>query len=404
MMTFAAAGFAQDPCADIDAKNALYKQFTDLYPKTALADRQSAVSVAKSYVEKYGKCTDDDTKGQITYLTTQYLPPVEKGIADEIEAARKAKLYKRFNEAGKAKNWDEVYASGKEVLAEEKDPKTRLDVTILLGSIGFDEAGKNNDKYNADTVKYAQEAIKLIEGGATSPNYGTVIVYKSDKFPDTKSNALGWLNYTIAFIKNTRDKDPKGALPFYYKTTQYTSAPKNYADVYYNIGSPYEKELTRLEEDRQAKILAAGKKDTDETKAIFALQKGYADRVIDAYSRVYNILSVSKEPKDKTAKDSIYTTLKAIYAFRYQGKQNALDALIASAKTKPIVDPSTAVTPVIEVEAVPAVTTGTGVTAPANPAVPVVTKPAATVKPATKPVAATKPATKPATKKTNPKR
>ena len=397
--TFAAAGYAQaapDACADITAQQALYKQFTDLYPKTSIEDRKAAVGVAKQYIEKYGSCPD--AKPQIDYFNG-YIPPVEKGIADDIEKARKAKLYSRFNDAVKAKNWDEVYAAGKDVLAEEKDPKIALDVTILLGSIGLDEAAKGNDKYNDDTIKYAQQAIKLIEGGAKSDNFGTGITYKNS------TNALAWLNYTIAYIKNDRQKDTKGAVAYYYKVTQYEASPKKNPAVYYNLGKNYYAQLDAIETDRQAKVVAAGKKDTDETKALFAQARGYADRVLDAYSRAYNLAGT--DPKTKAAKDSLYTELKNVYAFRYQNKENALDALIASTKTKPMPDPSTPITPVIEVEPTPAATTGTTTTPVATPAT--TTKPAATTKPATptKPAATTtKPATptKPVAKKTTPKR
>lgn len=360
--TFSIVAFAQDPCADTETINAAYNKFrTELYPKTALADRKSTVAFAKDFVEKYGKCTEDATKSYVTYFSTSYIPPTEEGIRKEESANEIAARRTRFNNAVKAANWDEVYASGKDLIANDPDAKVKLDVTIFLGSIGFDESVKGNDKYNDDTVKYAQDAIKSIESGATSTNYGYGrYSYKTDKYPDGKSNALGWLNYNIAYIKNDRQKDTKGALPYYYKVTQYTTAsPSKNPVIFYNVAVNYDKALTDNETDRQNKIKAAGNKDTDETKTLFAMSKGYADRVLDAYARAYNL---STDPKDKAGRDAIYDHMKEIYAFRYQkGSVNpyaSLDALILGVKTKPFIDPTTPITPVVEAAPDPATTTG----------------------------------------------
>jgi len=403
--TFTAAGagdaFAQTACDDADAKQAIYKRFTDNFDK-AVAQRKLAVEAAKEYIEKYGSCADD--KAQVDYLKG-YIPPTEKLIVDTLAKAEMDALYNRFNTSLGAKNWDEVYASGKEVLAKEKDPKIQLDVAILLGSLGLDEAIKNNDKYNADTVKYALEAIQKIESGATSDKYGAAykgvgVEYKNAKFSDGKSNALGWLNYTIGYIKFVREKNRKDALPFLYKATQVTSAPKGFPFVYEAIGLYYLDEVLRLENERNAK-LGNPKTETDETKALYALQKGYADRAIDALGRAYKLVT---DPKEKVYKDSLYAKLKTTYEFRNNGKADGVDAYIAQLTAKPMPNPTTDVTPVVE--AAPATTTSSANTssmnAPAATVIPVsnttTAKPAATSKDtAVKTTAA--PAKKPAPKK-----
>ncbi|HEY0659413.1 MAG TPA: hypothetical protein VGD05_13100 [Pyrinomonadaceae bacterium] len=365
-VTFTAAAAnninAQNVCDEVEAKQATYKKFTDNFDK-AIPQRKIAVEAAKEYIEKYGACKDDEA--QVTYLKG-YIPPTEEVIRKfETEQAMNA-LYTRFNNSLGAGNWDEVYTNGKEVLAKEKDPETLLNVTILLGSIGLDESIKNNDKYNADTVRYAQEAIQKIESGATSKEYGAAFkdkgyVYKTPKFPDTKSNALGWLNYTIGYIKYFRDKNKKDALPYLYKATQYNSATKGFSDPYAAIGQYYLDEIVRLDAERKEK--AVDNKETDETKAIYALQKGYADRGIDALARAYKL--IGNTPAEKAYKDSIYAKLKGTYEFRNNGKTDGMDAAIASITAKPMPNPTTEVTPVVEV--VPAITTSSSTSSMSAP-------------------------------------
>lgn len=428
-VTFASVGatnsFAQDACADIEAQQAKYAEFTKNYAGKTSAERKIALNAAKDYVEKYGACAD--AKQQIDYFKG-YIPDAEKALAElvKFEEAdfynkKMAPLYERFNNALKAKNWDEVYAGGKAVLAEEKDPTIGLDIAIVLGQIGFDEmTEKKNNKYNADTVLYAQQAIQKIEGGTPSKNYGVAVpgsnyTFADKKYTDTKANALGWLNYIIGYIKFNGDKNEKDALPYLYKATTYNSGARDLPTSYQGIGSYFFKELAKLEEKRVALLKTNNNVDNDETKAIYALQKGYAERAFDAYSKAYNF--VPADPKSKPYKDSLYEQLKNIYLFRYNGKQEGLDTAIASGKAKQLVNPSTEVTPIVETPATEsaAPTTDTSsVTKPAATATPAKTattpaanakptsttaKPAATEVKATSTAAAKTPAKKPAPKK-----
>lgn len=408
-LAFAGAAFAQDPCADIEGNQAKYAEFMKVYQKTDVEGRKTALGIAKEYVEKWGKCAD--FKQQVDYFSG-YIPKAEKDLNDLIAFEEAQKRYARFNNAAKAKNWDEVYASGKEVLANEKDPKTKLDVTIFLGSIGFDEARNNNDKFNADTIKYAQEALRMIESGATSDNYGLFgITYKTKSYESpaaAKNNAIGWLNFNIGYLKAFREpKELKAALPYLYKVVQTNSAPKSYPSVYLAIGNWYLEEAQKLDDQREEKRKANNNTDNDETKALYALQKGYLDRAADAYARAYNLYGA--EAASKAAKDEVYNNLKEFYKFRNNGKDTGLDAFLSSVKTKPMPDPLSEVKPIVE--ATPAETTTGSTPAPATtmPATtttkPAATKPATTgTKPAVTTPASTATTAKPAAKKPAPKK
>lgn len=345
----ATSAFAQDVCTEIEAKQALYADFTKNYAGT-LEQRKAAIQAGKQYVSKYGACAED--KEIVSYLNTN-IPPMEKAIADEEGKAKKATLYSNFNTAAKGKNTADIFASGKEILAKEPD---NIDVIITLANAGFDQSIANPpiDTYNNDVITYSKTAIEKIESGKKSEGYGVYTYgFKNEKFKDTKSNALGALNYNIGYIMYHRQgKDnpakKKEALTYFYKATQYDSASKNDPTVYQAIGAWYLEEAIRLDTERNAKLKEAGNKDTEETLNLLGLQKGYADRAIDAYARAYKLASANTDPKNKAYKDALYTKLKELYAFRYDGKTEGIDAFVATVSTKPMPDPSTEVTPVKE--------------------------------------------------------
>jgi hypothetical protein len=210
--------------------------------------------------------------------------------------------------------------------------------------------------------------IQKIEAGKPSAtgDYGVYSYnYKStDPKITSKDNTLGWMNYTIGYIMYYRQNQKKDALPYLYKATQINAATKTNPEPYRIIGSWYVDEIKRLDDDRIAKVKAAGDKDTDETKNLLAMEKGYADRAIDAYSRAYKL--ASSDPKDKAYKDSLLTVAKQIYDFRYNKDMSGFDAYLAGVTNKPFTDPTTAVVPVVEETPTTATTTPSTATTMTN--------------------------------------
>jgi hypothetical protein len=337
MVAFAAANvapsFAQDPQAE---KEALYKRYTDNFKGTD-DQKRIAIEAGKQYIEKYGASEDD--KQVVDYLKKK-VPSLEEEIGTKA-------MYASFNTAvkdPKTVNSDAAFSSGKQIIAKNPD---LIDVPIVLASIGFDNAVAKNNKYNADAINYAKMAIQKIEAGKTSEQYGAYsYVYKTKEFPDGKSNALGWMNYTIGYIMFYPQGQKKDALPYLYKATQVASGTKNYPELYRTIGSFYVDEFIRLDKERVDKIKAAGNVDTEETKSLLALQKGYADRAVEAYAKAYRV--ASSDPKEKAYKDSLLTRVKELYAIRFDNKMDGFDAFLSSTATKPLTDPTTAVAPVVE--------------------------------------------------------
>jgi len=384
----ASPSFAQDACANIEENQALYKKYTDNYAGT-VAQVKVAIEAAKQYIEKYGACMDPKTNAptyaeQVTYLKgalserEEFVKKTEQGVADKA-------MYDKFNAAAKAKNVPEILASGKEILTKYPDS---LDVMIIMTSAGFDEviAKPTVTTYNDDVVTYAKKAIEQIEAGKPSKNYGALSYQLANK-----NNALGILNYSIGYTMLLDPAKKKEAAPYFYKATQHESNVKNNPVIYQAIGANYLDEILTLDKKRTDIIKAAGDKDTEESLAVEAMQKGYAERAIDAYARAYK--SAKGDPKQKKEYvDSLSGRLKELYASRYTGKTlDNVDTYVTTVTSKSLTDPASKVEPVKEDP--PATTPATTTTPDSN----TTTKPATTPATTTTPKPATTTPTKPAT-------
>lgn len=349
LMAFAVApAFAQQ-----EECEALYKKFTDNY-KGTLAQRKMAVEGAEQYIAKCAAL--EGSADIIKYLNEKGLPPLRKKIEFEDSVAS----FDAAVKDAKNVNTEAAFSSGKRLLAQ--DPNL-VDVMIVLASVGFDQATAATpvNTYNADAINFAKQSIQKIEGGATSKQFGAWgFTYK------TKENALAWMNYTIGYITYFNQKNKKEALPYLYRATKYETGgkdnPKNNAIVYQAIGDYYKDEYNRLDDER-VKLATEAKDKTpeeakpilDKAKEVLLLQKGYADRMIDAYARARAFSTA-----DKAYQDSLYNNLKVLYAFRHDNKPTTpLDAYISSVTGKPMPDPTSAVTPVVDTTTTTTATTPT---------------------------------------------
>jgi hypothetical protein len=319
---------------------ALYKKYTDNY-KGTLAQRKTAVEAGEQYIAKCGTLAGNE---EINKYLTDKIPPIKK----KIDFEETVTAFDTSVKDAKNVNADVAFSSGKRLLTVH-DPNL-VDVMLVLASVGFDKAVAKPpvDTYNADAVSLAKQAIQKIESGTASKQYGAWgFTYK------TKENALAWMNYTIGYITYFNQKNKKEALPYLYKATKYETGakdnPKNLPLIYQAIGDYYRDEYNRLDTEREALARQAEGKTpeeikvlADKAKELILLQKGYADRMIDAYGRAYSFAGA-----DKTYKDALYNDLKVLYAFRHDNKPaTPLDTYISGLTAKQMPDPSSAVTPV----------------------------------------------------------
>lgn len=342
----ASSAFAQDPCTDADGQTKLGDQFRAEFAVRTPEGRRKAISTGKTFLEKYGSC--ESTKELTEYLKVQ-LPKMEDALRKQEEGVAREALLKRFDTALTAKNWDEVYASGREIL--QKWPDEFRAVELVLGSIGLDETAKTPSmtKWNDQTLQYARQAIADLEANkAFKPDYGVgIFKYKN------KEDALGWMNYTIGYIYFFDKKDKKQGLSYLYKASQAASDTKNVPIIYQSIGSYYFDEVRRLAaevtelEKKQdpAATEEAQKALVDQIKAKVALVNGNAEAAIDAYARALAAAKLDTTRYKKEYTDSLTKTMQDLYNVRF-GKMEGFDTFVANIVKKPMPNPTAPVTPI----------------------------------------------------------
>jgi hypothetical protein len=361
-----------------------------------------AIQTGEEFVSKYGTCEAD--KAVVDFIKGK-LPELKSYVGDK-------EMFDRFNGSIadiKTVNADVAFESGKQIMSAK--PDLAFDVAIVLAQVGFDNSLKTPplDKFNGEAINFARRAIKDIESGKTSETYGAKVyslaVLDANKKVDaakSKQNALGWLNYIVASIMYYNQQQKKDAVPYFYQTTKFESPFKNKPDVYQAIGAWYLEELVKMDTSRLEKVKANGDKDNDETLTIWALEKGYADRAIDAYARAYQLAKADKAAKPEYTK-GLYEKLQGLYKLRFD-KTDGIDAYIATVVSRPMPDPATTVTPVVEEK--PATTTTGATTTPSTtkPTVDTTTKPATTTPTKAPTDATTKPTSTTTTKTTTTKK
>lgn len=362
----ASAVMAQDD--DAAEKKSLYECFVANYDKNTVEQKQKAIDCAKDYIAKF-----PDDKQYVDYFNGA-IPDLEKWIKnkkeqDRLEAERKARITRlqRLNTAyqatvanpNDASKWDEYFAAGEDVLKYEPE---FIDVSIVLASGGSEIPKEtDNSKFRTLTTKYAKRVIEQIQSGVKSNDnkWGEFRwVYGS------KENALGWMNVYLADI--IAESDKAAAMPYYYKATQFDSGAKNWY-TYRIIGQWYLDEAVKIGKERTALLNTTTELEktakTDEEKAqvdaniekmkeMLAMEKGYADRAIDAYARAYSLASANGKVK-AADKETLFNTLKDLFAFRYSDPKDELKkseanikSYVATVDKKEMPNPATAVEPV----------------------------------------------------------
>lgn len=410
------AVMAQDGEDDVETKKALYETFIKHYDKYTIADAEKAIAAAKEYITKFpdDKQYVDYFKPEITRLEKQIadIKQAEKDAADraEKERLRKEQLARlnKFDAAYKAAavaktdietKWTEAFSTGAEVINNDKDYS--LDIKLLLAGAGLDYLSlakpaitSQNDKI----LKYAQDAITDINSGKTSKDFGG-FNYKYK----TKENALGSMNYIIGSIKYYNQDRKDEAIKYFYKAVQFNSDAKKDWFVFSNIGQWYLDEAKKISEDRK-KLDLQIEENVAKEKEMFAMERGYAERAMDAFARAYSIAknNPKTEAKYKTA---LFNTLKGLFEFRYTDPKEAdlkseknINSYVASIDKMTMPNPENEVKPITVTEEAPSEkpadatkddTKSTGTTE-TKPAVKTTTKPATTTKTTAKPATTTK--------------
>lgn len=394
------AGFAQDPCADADGLTAMDVKFRELFAKTGdLDSRKLAIETGRQFLEKYGSC---ETAKLLSDYLKDGLPKIEENYKKAVIAKEKAILTARFDAGLRSKNWDEVYAAGKELLSKHPDEFRAAE--LVLGSIGLVETADKSPrvtKWNDDTLRYAKQSIQDLEANKPFKTYGLSIKGVVNFEYKDKDDALGWMNYTIGYILFFDKNNKKEAISYLYKASQLNSETKSNPVLYQSIGAYYFDDVKRLVDEVKVLISKQDPKDTDaviqqkvdEIKAKVGILNGTTERALDAYGRAHKLI----DPADKSKaayRGNIHKTMEDLYKVRF-AKIDDLDAWVAVAVTKPLPDPKSTIIPINDPEPVaPITTTTTTNTTPGTikPPTTTPTKPPTTT-PAKAPVSTRQPAT-----------
>lgn len=150
-----------------EEESELYNLFLDNYKASNVEQTVKALEAAKEYVRKFG---DDSCDTKLIEYFKEAIPFLEKRLNDylygvDAEERKKTdlkfKILKELTDKFNAKKWDEVFTLGKKVyeIAPEFVP-----LFLDLASLGFEQAKLygNKGKYNAETLFYAELAIKLL--------------------------------------------------------------------------------------------------------------------------------------------------------------------------------------------------------------------------------------------------
>ncbi len=337
--------FAQDPAAAAPAQTQCdspdkTKLYAEDFRTNFKTNQAVALTAAKQYVERFGSCAGEGD-AEVTAYLKKYIARIEGENADKA-------VTDGFLAAVKNKDTDKVFSFGKQILAKDAE---NVAVILYMVDAGYGSAQKKVDTYNGETVSYAKQAIDKINAGkATNNLYGP--------FKD-KDESLAWMNYTVGYVTGNRQQQKTEAAPYLYKAVGFNSSLKTWYYPYLVVGEMYLDQYTKAAEEYN-KIKDDATLDEAKKNEAAGLWKAYADRAAEYYARAYTYAKADPKTKPEVTK-GIYDTLTEVYKLRNNQQTTGIDTFITGFNSKPVTDPATTVTPVIE--ATPTAATATATTA-----------------------------------------
>ena len=268
----------------------------------------AAYQAAKEYMARYNK--EDD---QYTRYLKQWISYYEK---DERQDTLLRSIYGE-------KNYAAGFGLAKQVLTDDPEDVKAL---IALGYGGYlATTNAKNETFNADSVRYAQKAIQLIESGKTPDAWEP---FKS------REDALASLNFAIGFID--LKPRPEEAIGRFVKVTQIDSDLKKTPSTFYLLAVAYEQgPYKRLSADYTKRF--ANQPETPESKTAIETLNKVMDRIVDAYARA--VALAGTDPQQQAKKAEWTKRLTDLYKFRHENSDAGLAEFIAGVLAKPLPQP-----------------------------------------------------------------
>jgi tetratricopeptide (TPR) repeat protein len=286
---------------DDEFKVTTYKRFVE----NREPNPSAAYQAARDYMAKYNK--EDD---QYTRYLKQWMSAFEK---DERQDNLLRAIYGE-------KNYAAGFGLAKQVLND--DPED-VKVLIALGYGGYlATTNAKNETFNADSVRYAQKAIQLLENGKTPDAWEP---FKS------REDAVASLNYAIGFID--LKPRPEEAISHFLRVIQIDSDLRKTPSPFILLAGAYEKgPYQRLSSDYSKRF--ANQPESPEGKTAFDSINKVVDKIIDAYARAIALAGSNQQyqaPKAEWTKQ-----LTTFYKFRHENSDAGLNEFIAGVLAKPI--------------------------------------------------------------------
>ena len=283
------------------SKEELLKEIATLSNTKKPEDTAKAYAVGKSYLARFGKDTDTNTAKVRAY----------------VDAYRQKQFYVQLD----AKNYNDSFALGKEILAEQPD---NLDVLMNLAYAGYATSGTpEGAAYTNDAIAYSRKSVQLLDAGTAPKSFAPFL---------DKNDATAYMYFIDGSL--SMEKEPAAAAGNIYKATLIESQIKNDALAYYLIAMYYEDIYGKLSTDLKART-AAKTITEDETKKVMARINEAIDMMLDAYARTCKRAEATKNPNYSTWK----ARLDQVYKFR-RGSDVGIAEFITYKNTTPLPDPS----------------------------------------------------------------
>jgi tetratricopeptide (TPR) repeat protein len=294
----------QGPVTEDEFKVTTYKRFTDNREPNPAA----AYQAAKDYMARYNK--EDD---QYTRYLKQWMAAFEK---DDRQDTLLRAIYGE-------KNYAAGFGLAKQVLTDDPEDIKSL---IALGYGGYlATTNAKNETFNADSVRYAQKAIQLLEGGKTPEPW--------DPFK-SREDTIASLNYAVGFIE--LKPRPEEAITRFLRVIQIDSDLRKTPSPFFLLAGAYEKgPYQRLSSDYGKRF--ANQPETPESKAALENINKVMDRIIDAYARA--IALAGTNPQYQAGKTEWTKQLTTLYKFRHENSDAGLNEFIAGVLAKPMPQP-----------------------------------------------------------------
>jgi hypothetical protein len=357
---------------DAEAKAALYSKFRD----NIKSNPPVAYEAGKEYLQKY-EAKDG--------AADQYVAYIKKWVTSYDKLARR----NQFAEEIKAKNYNQVFVVGKQILAEEPED---LGVLYELSKAGLFAATNNNESNNADAVTFARKTIQLIQSGRT---------FEKDKPITGKDEILGGLNYALGIF--LRKSQPAEAVNYFISAAGYDGFAKKDPQTYALLAATYEEaEYSKLRNDFNNNCKTEEQLNSATCTELTNKVNAVLDRMIDALARAIAYSKTTQNPAAyDAARNDWMTQVTALYKYR-NGSEAGLNELIAGVASKPLPKPGDPAKPMTTPTTTPASTTTTPPSGSATQ--PATTTPANGTQPNGKATTPAQPAGSTSTKKATPRR